>query len=174
MSRPYSAIIFATTGETRRPDPSPAGGGAGGGGDGAAARGAGGMGGPVPRVIAPGTPSFSSSHFGGGGEPGAAATFSVSIRARTSLIGTTCPSFATISATVPAAGDGISASTLSVEISTRGWSFVTASPALTSHLTTTPSTTLSPSWGMTTSMRIGSPLIGGQFPDGVRDLLLVR
>src|ERR1700681_4246687 len=49
-----------------------------------------------------------------GAEPGAAIT------ATTLLTGTVSPSFARISVTTPATGDGISASTLSVEISNRG------------------------------------------------------
>ena len=47
--------------------------------------------------------------------------------------GTMCPSSARISEIVPAAGLGISASTLSVEISNSGWSRSTASPTCFSH-----------------------------------------
>ena len=50
----------------------------------------------------------------------------------------------------PAAGDGISASTLSVEISNSGSSRSTWSPILRIQRTTVPSVTDSPIWGMTT------------------------
>src|SRR6185312_17190884 len=52
----------------------------------------------------------------------------VSKRATIVWIATVCPSCTRISASVPAAGDGISASTLSVEISKMGSSRLTASP----------------------------------------------
>ena len=45
-------------------------------------------------------------------------------------------------------------STLSVEISTSGWSSVTTSPSLTSHFVIVPSTTLSPICGIVTSIAI--------------------
>ncbi len=148
--------IRATTGEIRILGLS----GEGAGGVGAATvstRGGAGSGGPVRRAIAPGNPSVSSSQgaFGGGASGGGtAADIEVSIRAIGASTGTVSPSFARISTITPAAGEGISASTLSEEISTSGWSLATMSPALTSHLATTPSITLSPSWGMTTSTRI--------------------
>src|ERR1019366_7546617 len=47
---------------------------------------------------------------------------------------------------------GISASTLSVEISNSGSSFSTASPAFLSHLVIVPSKIDSPIWGMITSV----------------------
>ena len=50
-------------------------------------------------------------------------------------------------------GAGISASTLSVEISKIGSSRLTASPTFFSHLESVPSAIDSPIWGMTTSMR---------------------
>src|SRR4051812_28081339 len=50
----------------------------------------------------------------------------------------------------PEAGDGTSLSALSVATSTIGWSFLTESPSLTNHLVIVPSTTLSPSCGITT------------------------
>jgi hypothetical protein len=53
---------------------------------------------------------------------------------------------------VPAAGLGISASTLSVEISNSGWSRSTRSPTLTSHLVIVPSAIDSPICGITTSV----------------------
>ena len=54
--------------------------------------------------------------------------------------------------TVPATGEGISVSTLSVEISTMGWSTSTSSPTSTSQAVMTPSVTDSPSWGSSTSV----------------------
>src|ERR1017187_2110943 len=74
------------------------------------------------------------------------------MRATTVLIPTVAPSSTSTSASVPAAGEGISVSTLSVEISNNGSSRSTRSPALFSHLVRVPSTILSPIWGITTSV----------------------
>jgi len=52
----------------------------------------------------------------------------------------------------PAIGDGISASTLSVEISKSGSSRLTVSPIFLSHLVTVPSAMDSPICGMITSV----------------------
>ena len=51
---------------------------------------------------------------------------------------------------MPATGDGISVSTLSVETSTSGSSIATVSPTFFSHLVTVPSVTDSPRAGSTT------------------------
>ena len=77
----------------------------------------------------------------------------------TVLIWTVVPSAILISFRVPAAGEGISASTLSVEISKSGSSRWTVSPGFLSHLVMVPSVMDSPIWGMTTSvgMRIVLP-----------------
>jgi hypothetical protein len=56
-----------------------------------------------------------------------------------------------ISFSTPAEGDGISASTLSVEISKSGSSRSTLSPGFLSHLVMVPSKMLSPIWGITIS-----------------------
>ena len=56
-----------------------------------------------------------------------------------------------ISAIVPATGEGTSASTLSVEISTSGSSTATESPTFTRHSSTVPSATESPISGKVTS-----------------------
>src|SRR5712692_3677471 len=64
-------------------------------------------------------------------------------------IGTVCPSPTLISFNTPADGDGISASTLSVEISNSGSSRSTLSPGFFSHLVIVPSKILSPIWGIT-------------------------
>ena len=67
------------------------------------------------------------------------------------LTGTVSPSCTRISSSVPASGDGISASTLSVEISNSGSSLSTASPIRLIQRTMVPSATDSPIWGITTS-----------------------
>src|SRR5579859_3999279 len=69
-------------------------------------------------------------------------------------MGTVCPSLTLISFSTPAEGDGISASTLSVEISNNGSSRSTLSPGFLSHLVIVPSKMLSPICGMTTSVAI--------------------
>src|SRR5277367_4139015 len=66
-------------------------------------------------------------------------------------MGTVWPSVTLISFSTPADGDGISASTLSVEISNSGSSRSILSPAFFSHLVMVPSKILSPIWGMMTS-----------------------
>jgi hypothetical protein len=78
------------------------------------------------------------------------------MRATTVLIPTVFPSSTRISESTPAAGDGISASTLSVEISNSGSSRFTVSPIFLSHFVTVPSAMLSPIWGMITSTLISS------------------
>ena len=64
------------------------------------------------------------------------------------------------SAIVPATGEGTSASTLSVEISTSGSSTATASPGLTFHSSTVPSATESPISGKATSTSSASAASG--------------
>src|SRR5229473_139906 len=81
-------------------------------------------------------------------EPGAPIT------ATTLLTGTVSPSFARISVTTPATGDGISASTLSVEISKSGSSRSTDSPTFLIQRTMVPSAIDSPICGITTSVGI--------------------
>src|SRR5258707_5469688 len=66
-------------------------------------------------------------------------------------MGTVCPSPTLISFRTPADGEGISASTLSVEISNNGSSRSTLSPGFFSHLVIVPSKMLSPIWGITIS-----------------------
>src|SRR5262245_5203949 len=72
--------------------------------------------------------------------------------ATTVLIGTVWPSLTLISVSVPATGEGISASTLSVEISKIGSSRLTVSPTFLSHLVMVPSAMDSPIWGMMTEV----------------------
>ena len=96
---------------------------------------------------------WDSRSFGAGaGAALLAAVAPSSIWQRSAFTGSTSPSFAEMRATRPAAGDGSSLSALSVAISTSGWSLVTTSPSRTSHLVMVPSETLSPSWGMVTSI----------------------
>src|SRR4029079_13597894 len=75
---------------------------------------------------------------GAGACAGAEATASPSapITPTTVLMGTVWPGSTRISFSTPAAGDGISASTLSVEISKRGSSRWTLSPTLFTYLVT--------------------------------------
>src|SRR6202453_4061410 len=76
--------------------------------------------------------------------------------ATTVLIWTVVPACTLISESTPAAGEGISASTLSVEISKRGSSCCTASPGFFNHLVMVPSKIDSPIWGMITSVGMDS------------------
>ncbi len=89
-----------------------------------------------------------------GGAPAlAGAAASVSITPTVVSTGTVWPCCTLISAKTPAAGDGISASTLSVEISNSGSSRFTGSPRRFNHLLTVPSAMDSPICGITTSIR---------------------
>ncbi|OBG51853.1 hypothetical protein A5670_21155 [Mycolicibacterium fortuitum] len=67
-------------------------------------------------------------------------------------ISTVSSSCATILVNTPAAGDGISVSTLSVDTSSSGSSSSTVSPSCLSQRVTVPSVTLSPSAGIWTEM----------------------
>ncbi len=69
---------------------------------------------------------------------------------------TVSSSWATIFFSTPAAGDGISVSTLSVDTSSSGSSSSTVSPSCFSQRVTVPSVTLSPSAGIWTEMAIVS------------------
>jgi hypothetical protein len=86
-------------------------------------------------------------------DPPTAAPFSVSSRATTVCTGTVWPSVTRISASTPFVGEGISASTLSVEISKIGSSRFTSSPTFFSQRESVPSAIDSPIWGITTSTR---------------------
>src|ERR1700691_6050018 len=74
------------------------------------------------------------------------------ITATTVLMLTVEPSGTLISERTPAMGEGISASTLSVEISKMGSSRWTVSPTFLSHLVMVPSVMDSPIWGISTSV----------------------
>jgi hypothetical protein len=88
---------------------------------------------------------------GAGAEGAATAPASVSILATTVCTATVCPSVTRISASTPAAGEGISASTLSVEISKMGSSRFTWSPTCLIQRDRVPSAIDSPICGMITS-----------------------
>src|SRR5581483_599802 len=79
---------------------------------------------------------------------------SASITPTTVFTWTVLPSPTLISRSTPDAGAGISASTLSVEISKSGSSRCTLSPGFLSHLVMVPSKIDSPIWGMITSVAI--------------------
>src|SRR5690242_165185 len=85
---------------------------------------------------------------------GAAALPSAEMLATTVLTCTVVPSGTLISCSTPDDGAGISASTLSVEISNSGSSRWTLSPGFFSHLVIVPSKIDSPIWGITTSVAI--------------------
>src|SRR5437867_374203 len=121
--------------------------------------------------------------FGGSGLSGAeaAAGFaatapaSVSSTATSVCTGTVCPSCTLISARTPAAGAGISASTLSVEISNNGSSRFTGSPTFLSHLLKVPSAIDSPICGINTSTRaIVSPSVGREPTCGFYNVVGLR
>ena len=76
------------------------------------------------------------------------------MRPTTLSTGTVSPSLTRICSSTPAAGDGISASTLSVEISNNGSSRSTASPTFFIQRTIVPSAIDSPIWGIVTGVGI--------------------
>src|SRR5215467_8260764 len=98
-----------------------------------------------------GASALAGAGAGAGAGAPAVAEPAASIVATTVLMGTVWPSLTLISFSTPADGDGISASTLSVEISKSGSSRSTLSPGFLSHFVIVPSKMLSPIWGMTTS-----------------------
>ena len=74
--------------------------------------------------------------------------------ASTAPTSTESSSCARISSSTPAAGEGISVSTLSVDTSSSGSSAATVSPTCLSQRVTVPSVTLSPRAGRVTSVDI--------------------
>jgi hypothetical protein len=87
----------------------------------------------------------------------ALATSPSPMMATTVLMGTVAPGSTRISLSTPEAGAGISASTLSVEISKSGSSRWTRSPTFFIHLVIVPSAIDSPIWGMMTSVISNHP-----------------
>ena len=88
----------------------------------------------------------------GSGAAAAGSAPSGAISASFAPTSTVSPSWTRILVTTPVPGLGTSVSTLSVEISSSGWSASIVSPSAFSHLTTVPSETETPICGMTTSM----------------------
>ena len=94
------------------------------------------------------------------------------ISARTAPTSTVSPSATWIFTTVPLAGAGTSASTLSVEISTRVSSSAIVSPSCLCHSRMVPSVTDSPIAGMTTSTVVLTAMSRSQtIPRSRRDFL---
>src|SRR5439155_25292782 len=104
---------------------------------------------PTPNSAAGGAGSCSSACACPGFEP-------ISIRAKTSPTGTVTPTSTRISVTRPAAGDGISVSILSVEISTIVSSRSTQSPGRFFQSAMVPSATETPICGIVTSTTVVS------------------
>ena len=106
--------------------------------------------GAVRHGDVPASPAGRGAEVGSGA--GVAAAFGAPapavIRARTWPTVTVSPASARISVIVPVAGEGISASTLSVEISTIVSSTSTLSPTALAHSRIVPSETDSPIWGI--------------------------
>ncbi len=151
MSMPWALAMLRTSGEERvrrrsDRDKGPAGSGGSGGSEDSS-----GSAGPVdpvgfepPEPLEPPEPT----------EPVIPALFSpfTPITPTTLLTGTVSPSLTLISRSTPAPGDGISASTLSVEISKSGSSLSIGSPTFLIQRTIVPSAIDSPIWGITTSV----------------------
>src|SRR5258705_1344570 len=106
---------------------------------------------------------------GAAGPPAPRTSFGWPISATTVLTPTVSPSRTLMSVRMPAAGEGISASTLSVEISKSGSSRSTWSPTRLIQRTIVPSAIDSPIWGITTEVGIflQSQMYRGSVP-GVR------
>src|ERR1017187_6588554 len=158
----FSRAIFRTSGESG-PDTSAAA-SAGGCSAGFASGSTGGGAGAATGAAATGAGASGAFSAGAAAGAGAAASAppSSAMRATTVLIPTVAPSSTSTSDNVPAAGEGISVSTLSVEISNNGSSRSTRSPRFLSHLVSVPSTMLSPIWGITTSVISVLSFRGGQ------------
>src|SRR5450759_1060169 len=173
MSTPFSCAIFRTSGEDRvrmrssieerfEAEGAPCTAGAAAGAGGGAAAGAAGVGdlagGCAGGASGAGTVASVAGAFaaGAGASAGAAGAAGFSpaspMRPTIVLIATVSPGLTRISTSVPAAGEGISASTLSVEISNSGSSRPTMSPTFLSHLVIVPSAMDSPICGMITSV----------------------
>ncbi len=86
----------------------------------------------------------------GAADPAAPAEPSSSMTASSAPTATVSSSATVMPRRMPATGDGISVSTLSVETSSSGSSASTCSPSRLSQRVTVPSVTLSPSWGIDT------------------------
>ena len=106
-----------------------------------------------------------------GGAAGAVAAPAALMMATTLLICTVVPACTLISESTPAAGEGISASTLSVEISNSGSSCCTVSPGFFNHLVMVPSKIDSPIWGMITSVAEPAAAVDAAAETGAGELV---
>ena len=111
---------------------------------------------PVSVAVSGSGASASGSLAGSGGASLGWADWSptTASTAPTSTVSSSCTR---ISSRVPATGEGISVSTLSVETSSSGSSASTESPTSLSHRLTVPSVTLSPRAGRVTSVPLAAP-----------------
>ena len=110
---------------------------------------------PLPDPVITGLPSA------------AAASVGSAMRASKPPISTVSSSHAQISTMTPHTGEGISVSTLSVAISTRGSSCATESPTFFNQRVTVPSATDSPSSGSVTETDMAQLLAGVRMPSRV-------
>ena len=158
LAEPFAVAAFAT-------GTKPGGGGGGvgadatGTGSGAVTTGAGaGGGGGATGGGATATGGVSTTGGAGAGAgAGAGGAPESPITAKRAPTATVSPSFTKISVTTPAAGEGTSESTLSVDTSKSGSSRSTASPIFFIQRVIVPSVTVSPSCGIVTSANVKSP-----------------
>ena len=141
---PFSAAIFLTSGEMKALPL------AGGGGGsklivGAGAAGAGGGAAGAGSGCGSGSAAGAASAAGAGLLLSGAASPSAPTKPSVVPTLTVSPSGTSILKSTPSEGAGISASTLSVEMTRRSSSFLTSSPGFLSHFTTMPSAMDSPS-----------------------------
>src|SRR5262245_9445338 len=108
---------------------------------------------PAPRTALGAAGSLSPA-AGAPAGPAPRTSLACPIVATTVLTPTVSPSRTLMSVRTPAAGEGISASTLSVEISKSGSSRSTLSPTFLIQRTIVPSAIDSPIWGITTGVGI--------------------
>src|SRR3954451_14224766 len=120
---------------------------------------------PPPPIPAPSSEGCSSACGWPGFEP-------MSIRASTSPTGTVTPTSTRISVTRPAAGEGISVSILSVEISTIVSSRSIQSPGRFFQSAIVPSATETPIWGIVTSTTV--VLVGEELTACLPDVVDLR
>src|SRR3954452_7173833 len=161
-SEPASCCSAAGAGAGAAAGAGGAGAGAvGGGGTSAAGAGAGAVSAGAASGCGSGAAGGAAS-AGAGAGAGDAAPCGSPTTAITAPTGTVSPSWARISLTVPAIGDGTSVSTLSVLTSNSGSSADTLSPTFLNHRVLVPSVTVSPSCGNVTSAMCGlSPIESG-------------
>ena len=164
---PCSRAILRTSGEDRASSSSSFAVGAGGAADGTGA-------GTGPEAFFSSTLAATGFSAGGVGALAGAAAASPSAAMVPTIVftPTVVPSVTLMSCKTPEAGAGISASTLSVEISNSGSSRCTLSPGFFNHLVIVPSTMDSPIWGMMMSVGMISfrarPIVGEKGPNATK------